>query len=62
MGVKGVVEGSAPGSGAFKVREEEVLDGLGWDGVRQEMKGKVKEILDRFCSVDKDGFLSWGKK
>ncbi|KAK4683792.1 hypothetical protein P7C73_g6434, partial [Tremellales sp. Uapishka_1] len=69
MEVKAVVQGSAPGSGAFKVTEEEVVvdklsDRQGETGGAREteVKDRVRAIVGRWCEKDGEGYLSWKKE
>lgn len=64
--VEGAVDGSAPGSGAFKITKgelvERLLDSRGdTGGPRQvEVESWIKGIIGRLCD-EKDGYLDWKK-
>ena len=63
--VEAIVEGSAPGSGAFKLKEKElierVLEARGeQSGERaQEITEWVGNVVRRLCEVKEDGYLDW---
>lgn len=56
------VEGSAPGSGAFALKEEELLDRV-LDGHaverREEFHARVKSVVATHCEKDGEGYLKW---
>lgn len=60
--VKAYVDGSAPQSGAFKVKEEELIQRI-VDGReserREEIVQRVKEVVERYCETDAEGYLGW---
>lgn len=63
--VEMVVSGQSPGSGAFKVTQDELverlLDGKGdVGGARSaEAEARVKDIVQRNCKTDAEGYLNW---
>jgi 3-hydroxyisobutyryl-CoA hydrolase len=63
--VQGYVTGNAPGSGAFKLKEDElverILDNKGDVGGPRasEAEEKIRGIVAARCSKDKDGYLNW---
>ena len=65
MEVEAAVTGAAPGSGAFKVTEtelvEKLLDARGNTGGprAEEMDAKAREIVRRLCDITEGGYLDW---
>lgn len=57
-----LVEGSAPGSGAFALKEGELIDRV-LDGHAAERKGefeaRVRAVVATHCEEDKEGYLRW---
>ena len=59
------VKGSMPGSGAFALKVDELVERI--LGARDELQGarateveeRVKDVVKRCAKVDKDGYLSW---
>lgn len=60
--LRDLVEGSAPGSGAFALREQELIDRV-LDGHAPERKAefekRVKAVVSTHCEQDKEGYLRW---
>lgn len=60
--IKAYVDGSAPGSGAFKIKEEELIQRVLDNGEgerRAEILQRVKDVLTRYCQTDAEGYLGW---
>lgn len=63
--VRGLVTGDAPGSGAFAITEQElverVLERKGESGGPRAgaMTRVVKDLVERNCERNKDGYLTW---
>lgn len=60
--LRDLVEGSAPGSGAFALKEEELIDRVS-DGNaverKQEFKERVRSVVATHCEKDEEGYLKW---
>lgn len=60
--LRDLVEGSAPGSGAFALKEAELIDRV-LDGHaaerRAEFEARVKAVVATHCEEDKEGYLRW---
>lgn len=60
--LRDLVEGSAPGSGAFALKEQELIDRI-MDGRaterKSEFEARVKSVVKTHCETDKDGYLRW---
>ena len=60
--LRDLVEGSAPGSGAFALKEQELIDRV-LEGHAAERKDefvtRVRDVLATHCDVDKEGYLRW---
>jgi 3-hydroxyisobutyryl-CoA hydrolase len=60
--LRDLVEGSAPGSGAFALKEEELIDRI-LDGHaverREEFQARVKSVVATHCEKDSEGYLKW---
>jgi 3-hydroxyisobutyryl-CoA hydrolase len=57
-----MVEGSAPGSGAFALKEEELIERVLQTQPterRQEVTRRVQEVLSIHCNTDREGYLRW---
>ncbi|RSH87299.1 hypothetical protein EHS25_003208 [Saitozyma podzolica] len=63
--IMGMITGERPGSGAFKLKEDELVERVLEDkgdvaGPRQaEAEARVRAILEKRCSKDRDGYLNW---
>lgn len=57
-----MVEGSAPGSGAFALKQEELIDRV-LEGHaaerRQEFTKRVQDVVATHCDRDEEGYLKW---
>lgn len=54
------VEGRHPSSGSGAVTLQELITKAeGLRGGKRGVAGKVKEVVTRRCTVDKDGYLQW---
>lgn len=63
-----MVEGSAPGSGAFKIKTDElverILDERGESGGSraEEITSWTKTLVSRLCDVKENGYLDWKRE
>ncbi|WWD17263.1 hypothetical protein CI109_101701 [Kwoniella shandongensis] len=63
--VRAAVDGYAPGSGAFALKEQELVEqfvdaaGQVKGTRREEVEGRVREVVKKHCKKDKDGYLDW---
>ncbi|WVQ80756.1 hypothetical protein IAT38_002861 [Cryptococcus sp. DSM 104549] len=61
--VRAAVDGDAPGSGAFALKEAELIEQLGGSEVRgqrrREVEGRVRDIVKAHCRTKADGYLQW---
>jgi 3-hydroxyisobutyryl-CoA hydrolase len=60
--LRDMVEGSAPGSGAFALKEKELIDRV-LEGHaaerRQEFEKRVQDVVKTHCERDEEGYLRW---
>lgn len=57
-----MVEGSAPGSGAFALKEEELIERVLSDQPaerKQEFTRRIQEVISIRCNTDREGYLRW---
>ncbi|WRT66410.1 uncharacterized protein IL334_003366 [Kwoniella shivajii] len=61
--IKASVDGYAPGSGAFALTEKELIDQFSEGEVhgsrRKEIESRVRNVIERKCKKDKQGYLEW---
>jgi 3-hydroxyisobutyryl-CoA hydrolase len=58
--IQGLIEGRHPSSGSGALTLQELITKAeGLRGGKRGVAGKVKEVVTRRCTVDKDGYLQW---
>ena len=59
-----MIVGKGSGGGAYAVTLPEAVEQLnrltgGAEGFKEGVKSKVEEVVQRRCTVNKDGYLEW---